>query len=113
MSSASCWRQPRHPDREFPGQSLNSLTMQRIGVVGCGLMGSGIAEVCARAGLDVVVVESEAERAEGGHKRLQASLERGEQRGKIDDAAAVLARITLGTDPAAMADRDLVVEAIA
>ena len=85
----------------------------RVGVVGCGLMGSGIAEVCARAGLDVVVVESDAERVEAGTKRLTASLERAQSRGKIDDAAAVLARISLGYDPAALADRELVVEAIA
>jgi 3-hydroxybutyryl-CoA dehydrogenase len=85
----------------------------RVSVIGGGLMGSGIAEVCARAGLDVVVVESDAERAEAGRKRLTASLERAQQRGKLDDAAAVLARIDLVTDPAALADRDLVVEAIA
>jgi 3-hydroxybutyryl-CoA dehydrogenase len=85
----------------------------RVGVVGCGLMGSGIAEVCARAGLDVVVVESDAERAAAGRKRLTASLERAQQRGKIDDAGAVLERISLGHDLSPLADRDLVVEAIA
>jgi 3-hydroxybutyryl-CoA dehydrogenase len=76
-------------------------------------MGSGIAEVCARAGLDVVVVESDAERAAAGRKRLTASLERAQQRGKIDDAGAVLERISLGHDLSPLADRDLVVEAIA
>jgi 3-hydroxybutyryl-CoA dehydrogenase len=85
----------------------------RVGVVGCGLMGSGIAEVCARAGLDVVVVEADRQRVESGRERLTASLNRAQARGKIDDAAAVLDRIRLGHDPAALADREIVVEAIA
>ena len=85
----------------------------RVGVVGCGLMGSGIAEVCARAGLDVVVVEADRQRVDSGRERLTASLRRAEARGKVADAAAVLDRIRLGHDPAALADREIVVEAIA
>src|SRR5437763_608502 len=50
--------------------------MRKIGVVGCGLMGSGIAEVCARAGLDVVVTESSAAAVEAGRTRLEGSTER-------------------------------------
>ncbi len=86
--------------------------MQRIGVVGCGLMGAGIAEVSARAGLDVVVVESSSEAAAAGRQRLEKSLQRAQQRGKLDDAAAVLDRIDVGTDLERLADRDMVVEAI-
>ncbi len=86
--------------------------MERIGVVGAGLMGSGIAEVAARAGLDVVVVESSAGAAKAGQERIEASLRRAEQRGKIDDAGSVLARITVGTELDELADRDLVIEAI-
>ena len=52
-------------------------TVERVGVVGCGLMGSGIAEVCARAGLDVIVREVDAGAAEAGQKRLLTSLDRG------------------------------------
>lgn len=87
--------------------------MERIGVVGCGLMGSGIAEVCARAGLDVIVVESSRPAADAGQARLEKSLARAEARGKISSAAAVLERIRVGTDLGELADRDLVVEAIA
>ena len=45
-------------------------SIERVGVIGCGLMGSGIAEVCARAGLDVVVKEYDADAAERGLQRL-------------------------------------------
>jgi len=57
--------------------------IQRVGVVGCGLMGSGIAEVCARAGLDVIVREVDAGAAEAGQKRIIASLDRGVRSTKI------------------------------
>jgi 3-hydroxybutyryl-CoA dehydrogenase len=87
--------------------------MERIGVVGCGLMGSGIAEVCARAGLDVIAVESSQPAADAGRARLTQSLTRAETRGKIPSATDVLERIQVGTDLAELADRDLVVEAIA
>ncbi len=86
--------------------------MEKIGVVGCGLMGAGIAEVCARADGGVVVVESSPAAAEAGYARLEQSLHRAEQKGKIADAAEVLARITVVTDLTKLADRELVVEAI-
>lgn len=88
-------------------------SMELVGVVGCGLMGAGIAEVSARAGKDVVVVESSAQAAAAGRARLEASLERAESRGKITGAAQVLDRIRVETDLDALADRDIVVEAIA
>ena len=84
----------------------------RIGVVGAGLMGAGIAEVAARAGKDVVLIDANPAAAEAGLDRLQASLERAEQRGKISDAAEVLERISVSSDLEALADRDLVIEAI-
>lgn len=87
-------------------------TLQRIGVVGCGLMGAGIAEVCARAGSDVVVVESSQERADSGRERLDKSLRRAQERGRLDSADAVLERIRVVTELTELADRDMVIEAI-
>ena len=88
--------------------------IERVGVVGCGLMGSGIAEVCARAGLDVVVREVDAGAAEAGQKRIITSLDRGVRSTKISetDRDAALARIHVTTDLADLADRQLVVEAV-
>ena len=86
----------------------------RVGVVGGGLMGSGIAEVCARAGLDVVVTEVDAAAAEGGQRRLAKSLDRAVSSGKlaVDERDAAVARISFTTDIGDLADRQLVVEAV-
>ena len=86
--------------------------MEKVGVVGCGLMGAGIAEVFGRADLDVVVVEASRSALEAGRNRLESSLRRAEAKGKIDSADDVLARIRMETSLEALADRELVVEAI-
>ncbi|MFI1978902.1 3-hydroxybutyryl-CoA dehydrogenase [Streptomyces wedmorensis] len=87
----------------------------RVGVVGCGLMGSGIAEVCARAGLDVMVAERGAEALAAGRSRLTASLDRGLRGGKLteEEREATLRRLSFTSDLDGFADRDLVVEAVA
>ncbi len=87
--------------------------IERVGVIGGGLMGSGITEVAARAGLDVVVVEVSADAAKAAAERVESSLRRAEQRGKIDsiEVDAVLTRIAFSEDLEALADCDLVVEA--
>ncbi|GAA0609993.1 3-hydroxybutyryl-CoA dehydrogenase [Sporichthya brevicatena] len=89
--------------------------IQRVGVVGCGLMGSGIAEVCARAGLNVTVTEVSAEALAAGRKRVESSLSRALQRGKLDEAthAATLEKLSFTTDIGEFADVDLSIEAVA
>jgi 3-hydroxybutyryl-CoA dehydrogenase len=88
--------------------------IERVGVVGCGLMGSGIAEVCARAGLDVVVREVDAAAAERGLARITASLDRAVRAGKIDEQArdGAFGNLRVTTDLRELADRQLVVEAV-
>lgn len=89
------------------------MSVEQIGVIGGGLMGSGIAEVSARAGLDVVMVEVAEEAAKAAEYRIRSSLERALSRGKIDEATmtSILGRIKVTTELSALADRDLVVEA--
>lgn len=85
----------------------------RIGVVGGGLMGSGITEVAARAGLDVITVEVSDDAAKAAAERVESSLRRAEQRGKISEAdvESALGHSVFTADLEALADRDLVVEA--
>ena len=87
--------------------------VDKVGVIGGGLMGSGIAEVSARAGLDTVVVEVSDSAAKAAEERVRGSLEKAHARGKItdQDLATTLERITFGTDLGLLKDRDLVVEA--
>lgn len=89
--------------------------VERVGVVGCGLMGSGIAEVCALAGRDVLVVETSRTAADAGLERITRSLARAAAAGKLTDAErdTAVGRIVVTTDMTRMADRDLVVEAVA
>ncbi|OQA46691.1 MAG: 3-hydroxybutyryl-CoA dehydrogenase [Chloroflexi bacterium ADurb.Bin325] len=87
----------------------------RVGIVGCGLMGSGIAEVCARAGYTVIVREVSREQLAAGLARIDGSLDRAVARGKLAAAErdAARSRIIGATDLSAFADCDLVVEAVA
>lgn len=90
------------------------MPIERVGIVGGGLMGSGIAEVSAKAGMDVVVHEINAEVAERALNRIRKSLERAVERAKLDESSRdeILRRIKMTTDLEAMADRQLVVEAV-
>ncbi|GAA2107176.1 MULTISPECIES: 3-hydroxybutyryl-CoA dehydrogenase [Brevibacterium] len=89
------------------------MMIERAGVVGSGLMGSGIAEVLARAGLSVVVRDISTEAVEAGRTRITKSLDRGAERGKItaEDRDAALSRLTFTTELADLADCQLVIEA--
>jgi 3-hydroxybutyryl-CoA dehydrogenase len=89
--------------------------MRSVGVIGCGLMGAGIAEVSARCGQSVIVVEASEEAVEAGFARLEKSLRRAEAKGKLSAEGGyteVMGRIEIVTDLEAIADRDIVVEAI-
>ena len=88
--------------------------VSRVGVVGAGLMGSGIAEVCARAGLDVLVREVDADAVALGRARIESSLGRARSRGKLSDeeAAATLDLVRFTTDLGEFADRQMVLEAV-
>jgi len=90
------------------------MAIERVGVVGCGLMGSGIAEVCARAGRDVVVREVDSGMIEAAELRIQKSIQRGVKSGKLseEDAAATLGRIRFAKAYDELSDRELVVEAV-
>jgi 3-hydroxybutyryl-CoA dehydrogenase len=87
--------------------------LTKIGVIGCGLMGSGIAEVAARSGLDVRVFEPNDAALHAGQARVNASLARALSRGKLtaDEHESVTGRIGFSTDLDIQADRDLTVEA--
>lgn len=77
-------------------------------------MGRGIAEVCAKAGVDVVVVEMTQELMEKSRSGVERSLNRAVERGKLDEPGrdAALAKLTFSTDLASFADRALVIEAV-
>ena len=87
--------------------------VRTIGVVGCGIMGSGIVEVCAKAGFEVISVEVNDEAMARGRRRVETSMARAVERGKMDSAAhdAALARITSSTSLDDLSDADLVIEA--
>ncbi len=90
------------------------MTFERVGVIGGGLMGSGIAEVCARAGLETVIVEANAGAVDAARKRVENSLGRALKSQKLDEATyeRTLSFMSYSDDYNALADRDLVVEAI-
>jgi 3-hydroxybutyryl-CoA dehydrogenase len=88
--------------------------IERVGVVGGGQMGAGIAEIAARAGSNVLVREVNAELAEKAQARITGSLAKAVERGKLSEADrdATLGRLDYTTELADMADRQLVIEAV-
>jgi len=96
---------------ETPAVSLDRL--RRIGVIGAGQMGGGIAHVCALAGFDVAVTDINEEALQRGRQTIERNLARQVARGAIreEDKDAATARILMGLDYAMFADCDMVVEA--
>jgi 3-hydroxybutyryl-CoA dehydrogenase len=90
------------------------MTFTHAAVLGFGAMGAGIAQVCAQAGLEVAVLDTDAARLAGGDRRLREFLDGGVARGKLgaEERDAVLARIRPTTDAAELAGSDLVIEAV-
>ena len=92
----------------------NAVTIEKVGVVGCGLMGSGIAEVTARAGFGVTVWEINQRALTRGRKWIEGSLGKAVQKNRLTavERDAAQGRILYTTALADLADRDLVIEAI-
>jgi 3-hydroxybutyryl-CoA dehydrogenase len=87
--------------------------VRTVGVIGCGLMGSGIVEVAARAGQRVTYLESSEELVEAGRTRIERSMLRAVERGRLEAAErdVALERISGTSDVEALADAELVIEA--
>ena len=90
------------------------MDIERVGVVGAGLMGTGIAEVCARSGSQVLICDMNEKFLESGRQKIQTSLDRAVRGGKLDEAArdTTLGRIAFTTDLGDFADRHMVFEAV-
>src|ERR1051326_3715246 len=99
------------PDPFVRGETVS---IERVGVIGAGQMGGGIAEVSAKSGADVLVYEPTEELTTAGRARIPASLERAADKGKItaEERDAALGRLTFTTSLEDLADRQLVIEAI-
>lgn len=96
------------------GDQLGGRKVATVGVVGSGTMASGIVEVFAKGGFDVVFVARSAEKVDAVTAQIDKSLAKGVERGKLteEERSAALARITGATELTALADVDLVVEAV-
>ncbi len=93
---------------------VNDQSVKRVGIIGAGMMGAGIAYVSANAGIDVVLIDAAQDAADRGKAHSEALLDKGISRRKVtaEKKAEVLARITVTTDYAALAGCDLIVEAV-
>lgn len=89
------------------------MTIHKVGVIGCGLMGSGIAEQAARSGFDVVVREINETVLEAGKQRVTRSMSKGVERGKLSQADydAATSRLRYTTEIGDLSDCDMVIEA--
>lgn len=87
------------------------MTFQKVGIAGAGLMGSGIAQVCAQVGMQVVMMDIEPSALEKAKEGIAWSVGKFVEKGKLsEDVGTILARISVTTDIQAMKDMDIVVE---
>lgn len=90
------------------------MEVRQVGVVGCGLMGSGIAQVCAQSGYQVVVREADGDLVSKGLGRIEKFLKGGVEKGKLteDEKRRTLSRLRGTTDLQELRDCDIVIEAV-
>ena len=89
------------------------MDIKKVGVLGCGLMGSGIAQTCATAGFDVVVLEADQKFIDKGFSGIEKSLAKFAEKGKLkEDAATIRGRLKGTLKKEDLADCDIVIEAI-
>ena len=90
------------------------MEIAKVGVLGCGLMGHGIAQICAQAGWDVVSVEVDQDALDKGIGKIEKQLGRAVEKGKLEQSEAdeIRGRITATLDYEELADADLIIEAI-
>lgn len=105
----------KHVSAAFDSEENKSMAIEikKIGIIGSGQMGSGIAQVCAQAGFDVHMLDVTDEALAAGIDKIKKGMARQVSRGELkdDDAEAALKRVSTGTDYAAFGDCDFVVEA--
>lgn len=94
--------------------ALPDQSVRKLGVIGAGMMGAGIAHVAANAGIEVVLIDATQEAADRGKSHSEGLLDKGMKRGKVsaEKKAEVLGRIAATTDYAALSGCDLIVEAV-
>src|SRR3979409_980983 len=90
------------------------MSISKVGVLGCGLMGHGISQICAQQGWDVVVRESDQGQLDKGMGKIEKQLARAVEKGRMEqsEADAVRGRITPTLEYSDLTDCDLVIEAI-
>jgi 3-hydroxyacyl-CoA dehydrogenase/enoyl-CoA hydratase/3-hydroxybutyryl-CoA epimerase len=93
---------------------VDDQTVKKVGILGAGMMGAGIAYVSANAGIEVVLIDAKQEAADKGKSYSEGLLDKGMKRGKVTEEkkAEVLGRINATTDYAALKGCDLIVEAV-
>ena len=94
--------------------ALPDQKVAKLGVLGAGMMGAGLAYVAANAGIEVVLIDAAQDAADRGRAHAESLLDKGMKRGKVtpEKKAEVLGRITATTDHAALSGCDLIVEAV-